>query len=410
MKLKTIFVIILAAITCAIIVPGAVLAQSVQPVGGTATVIGVDQPDNCLRIRSGPGNSYDIIDCANLGDQLNITGVWTTNDWAQLADSGWVYGPQIQTDLRPPREAFSSEPSYAVTEEVVPVYDDWSYLPNYGYNTYWYSGVPIFLYSAALWHKFHPWSWRHGHHAWWWRDGHHGKRAWDTNSFNNFVRTSNRQLTGNRNLTPGQRARLIRNLPTDPSSVSSINRPGRDRNLANRSNLSQIERNRLTNQNRANLSAAQRERLRNLNQSNINRANSQSNLRSINRDRTNKNFTNRSNTANLERLNKNLTNRSNITSPNRSGTNRNFANRSHVTTPNVNRLRSGSTNVSPRTLSRQNTLGTPNVSRSRNFSSPQTLRSGNIGTKQFRGVPRSGGVSSAPRMSQPSSTDEQSCS
>ncbi len=58
--------------------------QAPQPKGGVATVIGVDQPDNCLRIRSGPGNQYDVIGCANVGDQLKITGVWTSNDWAQL--------------------------------------------------------------------------------------------------------------------------------------------------------------------------------------------------------------------------------------------------------------------------------------------------------------------------------------
>ena len=69
------------------------------PVGGSATVIGVDEPEKCLRIRSGPDKSYEIIGCAKAGDQLNITGVWTSNNWAQLASKGWVYGPQIKTDL-----------------------------------------------------------------------------------------------------------------------------------------------------------------------------------------------------------------------------------------------------------------------------------------------------------------------
>ncbi len=31
---------------------------SPQPKGGIATVVGVDQPDNCLRIRSGPDSQY----------------------------------------------------------------------------------------------------------------------------------------------------------------------------------------------------------------------------------------------------------------------------------------------------------------------------------------------------------------
>ncbi len=44
------------------IAPGQPGGQVPQPKGGVATVIGVDQPENCLRIRSGPGDSYDIID------------------------------------------------------------------------------------------------------------------------------------------------------------------------------------------------------------------------------------------------------------------------------------------------------------------------------------------------------------
>ena len=112
--------------------------QTPQPKGGVATVVGVDQPENCLRIRSGPGMYYDVIGCANMGEQLNITGVWTSNDWAELADNTWVYGPQIQTDLRPPRTAYSRSPSYVVAEEVTPDYGDWAYLPDYGYDTYWY--------------------------------------------------------------------------------------------------------------------------------------------------------------------------------------------------------------------------------------------------------------------------------
>jgi hypothetical protein len=118
--------------------PGGGGPQTPQPKGGVATVVGVDQPENCLRIRSGPGSYYDVIGCANMGEQLNITGVWTSNDWAQLADNTWVYGPQIQTDLRPPRTAYSQSPSYVVTEEVAPDYGDWAYLPDYGYDTYWY--------------------------------------------------------------------------------------------------------------------------------------------------------------------------------------------------------------------------------------------------------------------------------
>jgi len=203
-------------------------AQAPQPVGDVATVIGVDQPDNCLRIRSGPGNDYDVIGCANMGDQLKITGVWTSNDWAQLADNGWVYGPQISTDLRPPRTAYSSAPTYVVSQ-VVPDYDDWSYLPDYGYDTYWYGAVPIFFYNAAIWRWCHPWWWWHGCQAWWWRDGFHGRRPWNANSFRNFANT-----------------RGVNFAATQRANVSALNRMGRTTRSASiaSSNVNQFNVNR----------------------------------------------------------------------------------------------------------------------------------------------------------------------
>jgi len=150
--------------------------QAPQPKGGVATVIGVDQPENCLRIRSGPGNSYDVIGCARMGEQLNITGVWTSNDWAQLADNAWVYGPQIQTDLSPPPAAFSQPESYAAVVNQYPIYSDTyddAYLPDYGYQTYWYGGVPIILYDINVWRRHHP--------RWWHKGGDHAHKAWDRN-------------------------------------------------------------------------------------------------------------------------------------------------------------------------------------------------------------------------------------
>ena len=215
MNMLKIIVAMLAVVAFAISsIPSQSLAQGgqaggqvPQPVGGIATVIGVDQPDNCLRIRSGPENSYDVVGCANMGEQLKITGVWTSNDWAQLADNSWVYGPQIQTDLRPPRTAYSRSPSYVVTEEVAPDYYDWGYLPYYGYDTYWYSGIPIFFYNIGVWYRFHPWWWHHGHQAWWWRDGHHGRRPWNATAFNNFVRSGTN-----------------RNFVTNRSNLSNVNR------------------------------------------------------------------------------------------------------------------------------------------------------------------------------------------
>ncbi len=209
--------------------PGGGGPQTPQPKGGVATVVGVDQPENCLRIRSGPGLYYDVIGCANMGEQLNITGVWTSNDWAQLADNTWVYGPQIQTDLRPPRTAYSRSPSYVVSEDVTPDYGDWAYLPDYGYDTYWDGGLPIYFYNIGVWNRFHPWWWHRGHQAWWWQGGQHGKRAWNSNAFNNFVR-----------------AGTNRNFVTNRSNISTFNRAGTGRSFTtNRSNISPSNVNRL---------------------------------------------------------------------------------------------------------------------------------------------------------------------
>jgi hypothetical protein len=298
-----------------------------QPKGGIATVVGVDQPDNCLRIRSGPGNQYDVIGCANMNDQLQITGVWTSNDWAQLADNGWVYGPQIYTDLRPPQTAYSRTPTYVVSEQAVPDYDDWAYLPDYGYDTYSYGGLPIFFYNVAIWRWCHPWWWWHGLQAWWWRDGFHGRRHWDNNSFRNFANTRGV------NVAAAGRANI--------SALNGMGRTTRSASIAS-SNLSGFN--------------------------NINR----SNITSPNVSRFN---TNRSNitSPNIRRFN---TNRSNIASPNvsRFNTNRGNIGSSNVNTFNTNRFRSGSTNAfHSRTFSNS----------SRSFATPHSFSSGSFGGGHF---------------------------
>lgn len=229
MNMPKIMVTLVVALAFGISIPNAGFAQGgqtarqiPQPKGGVATVIGVDYPENCLRIRSGPGSSYDVIGCANMGDQLNITGVWTSNDWAQLANNGWVYGPQIQTDLRPPRAAYSRGVSYLVSEVVTPDYDDWVCLPDYGYDTYWCGEIPIFFYNIGVWYRFHPWWWHRGYQAWWWQDGHHGRRAWDPTAFSDYV---------------GRGAR--RGVVRHGGHVSSFSRAGNRRNFTtNRFNIS----------------------------------------------------------------------------------------------------------------------------------------------------------------------------
>lgn len=230
--------VILIVLTMAANVPSVTLAQYSQPAqvqtgqtgrqvphptGGVATVMGVDQPDNCLRIRGGPGNSYDIIGCANMGQQLNITGIWTSNDWAQLADNGWVYGPQIQTDLRPPNMAYSQRRSYVPVDDEYLNYYDEAFLPDYGYDTYWLGGVPIFLYNANVWFRHHPW--------WWHKGVRRDHRAWNRNANfrtnvgtgtqRNFVR--NRSNVSSLNVTPFNSTRLRSGQTfSNPNTIRSL--------------------------------------------------------------------------------------------------------------------------------------------------------------------------------------------
>ena len=189
--------------------------QVPKPVGGVATVVGVDQPENCLRIWSGPGISYDVVGCAKMGEELHITGVWTSNGWGQLADNGWVYGSQIKTDLRPPQTAFSETRTYVVTEKEYPVnlYTyDYGWLPDYGYETYWWGAIPIIVYAANVWWRCHPW--------WWCKNWDRIDRAWN---WSRNAQTDPRSGTA-RNFTATNRSNVSRNFTTtNRSNFSSSN-------------------------------------------------------------------------------------------------------------------------------------------------------------------------------------------
>jgi uncharacterized protein YgiM (DUF1202 family) len=64
---------------------------------GEAWVVAVDQPENCLRIRNGPGTNFDMVGCAERGTRLRLTGNRSANNWAEIDRPvrGWVWGPQI---------------------------------------------------------------------------------------------------------------------------------------------------------------------------------------------------------------------------------------------------------------------------------------------------------------------------
>ncbi len=65
---------------------------------GTAVVIGTDGPENCLRVRTGPGLTYPVVGCAGLGSAVRLTGVTANNNWVEISVpvGGWVYGPQVE--------------------------------------------------------------------------------------------------------------------------------------------------------------------------------------------------------------------------------------------------------------------------------------------------------------------------
>jgi hypothetical protein len=327
-----------------------------QLVGGVGTVVGVDQPENCLKVRSGPGSSYDVIGCVLLGTELNLTGIWTSNDWVQLTGDGWVYGPQISTDLRPPQETLSQSSTYAY--EYYPVEDygslDWDYLPDYGYATYWSGGVPIIVYNSGVWWRHHPW--------WWWSQRHAGdpNRNWMWNRATGI----NRNLIANRsNLNRAfNRSNLNRAL-----RESNLNRALNQANL-NRT-LNQATRNRTLNE--ANLNN------RTLNQANLNRALNRSNLsRAVNQANLNRTLNQPNIDRNLNQFNNTL-NRSNLNrtfnQPNLSRT---------LNRPNINR----NLNQFNNTLNRSNlnrTFNQSNLNRTFGANQSNVLRSQSNWNRNF---------------------------
>jgi len=73
------------------------------PQGGDAVVARVDSPEMCLRIRTGPSTSHEKVGCADMGQKIELTGLWSTNGWAQVSQptAGWVTGSQIESAVKP---------------------------------------------------------------------------------------------------------------------------------------------------------------------------------------------------------------------------------------------------------------------------------------------------------------------
>jgi len=62
-----------------------------------ASVVSVDNPEQCLRVRSGPGANQEKIGCLPKGAKLKLTGT-VQSGWAQINEpmAGWVTARQIQ--------------------------------------------------------------------------------------------------------------------------------------------------------------------------------------------------------------------------------------------------------------------------------------------------------------------------
>ncbi len=74
-----------------------------------ALVIGVDNPEQCLRVRNGPGTNYEKIGCLPKGGKLKLTGT-VQKEWVQIVEpmAGWVTAQQIQAPGLFPAKAATS--------------------------------------------------------------------------------------------------------------------------------------------------------------------------------------------------------------------------------------------------------------------------------------------------------------
>ncbi len=134
--------------------------------GCDAWVASIDQPENCLRVRSGPGTWFQIIGCARFGETLTLSGLWTQNNWAEVVAPvrGWVLGTQLRLNS-----------TYAVVAPSVTDVDRFlapaacvgSFFPRRIHSSFWWP-------RPAL----RPW-WRHHRVGPVWRGhGGHGSRVW----------------------------------------------------------------------------------------------------------------------------------------------------------------------------------------------------------------------------------------
>lgn len=102
---------------------GWIRLDALQPVRSIAVVTNVDVPEMCLRVRSGPGVDYDVLGCAQMGERLQLTGFWSSNDWAEIEAParGWVSAAQIRTNLVAARCAAPAPVTTVIRETIAPI-------------------------------------------------------------------------------------------------------------------------------------------------------------------------------------------------------------------------------------------------------------------------------------------------
>ncbi len=82
---------------------GWIRMEYLQPRGARGLVTSVDYPEGCLRVRSGPSSAYQKVGCLAHGQRVQLSGMWTVNNWAEVVEPvhGWVSGNQISSSLNP---------------------------------------------------------------------------------------------------------------------------------------------------------------------------------------------------------------------------------------------------------------------------------------------------------------------
>ncbi|MEW6533205.1 MAG: SH3 domain-containing protein [Thermodesulfobacteriota bacterium] len=118
---------------------------SARAQGRTAIVLSVDMPENCLRVRSGPSASSDIITCVPQGQTLNLVGVFSEDGrWAQLDNNGWVFFSQLRTDVRPSGAEWEKAAAEGKKSKGKKMYRGHKFRHYYGcfYPGYYYYGYP----------------------------------------------------------------------------------------------------------------------------------------------------------------------------------------------------------------------------------------------------------------------------